>query len=231
MGKIYLGLTTIWGSDWREKIREIDSLGISELALFPTVLEPEERKEFYNLLKKSTLKKAPFVHLRTDMERWEIDFFIERYGAEVFNIHPGSEAIEFLKMNNDLNSMIYTENCLDMSNYEKTLALSAGICLDISHYEDFAIRQNTPGQEKFKELLNEYTVGCSHLSAIKEKKYKALTHGEELLVYESHTLDNFSEMEYIKQHKQYLGKYSAIELSNSLKEQIKIKEYLEKILA
>lgn len=231
MNNILLGLTTIWGSDWREKIREINLLGISELALFPTVLGAEERKEFYDLLKQSHLKKTPFVHLRTDMQRWEVDFFIEYFGAEIFNIHPGAEAMQFLRENSDIKNLIYTENCLDMTDYEETLKLSAGICLDISHFEDFALRQNTPGQERFRELLNKYPVGCTHLPAVRAEKYEALTHGERFMVYESHTLSSLSEVDYIKNHKRFIGKYNAIELSNTLREQIKIKEYLEKLLA
>ena len=227
--QIYLGLTTL-GDKWTEKIQEIDSLGISEIALFPTVLDGESRKLFYDRLKDSSLKGAPFVHLRTDMERWELDFFIEEYDTKVFNLHPSIEAIEFLRQNSDLKEMIFVENCLDMTHYEETLSLAAGICLDISHYEDFAIRQNLPSQERFKQLLGQYPVGCTHLPAIRDEKYQALTHGDEFMVYESHTMSTLSEMDYIKKHRQYLGQFNAIELNNSLAEQIKARDYLQNLI-
>jgi hypothetical protein len=62
--KILLGLTTTPRSDWREKIREIDELGLEEAALFPTFIHLPERKELYGLLEKTGIKKAPHVHLR-----------------------------------------------------------------------------------------------------------------------------------------------------------------------
>lgn len=231
MRKFYLGLTTTRGSNWREKILEIDSLGISDLALFPTVLKAEERKEFYDLLNKSHLKKASFVHLRTDMERWEIDFFIERYGTEVFNIHSEPKTREFLKANSDIKDVIYIENCFEMSGYEESLALSAGICFDISHYEDFAIKQKMASQERFKNLLEIYSIGCTHISAVKEQKYEAKIHNGKTMIFESHTLNSFSEVNYLQRYKKYLSKHNAIELNNSLAEQLKVKEYLEKKLA
>ena len=54
--KILLGLTTTPGSDWRKKVSEIDKLGLKELALFPTCLNEQERKELYGLLEKTKLK-------------------------------------------------------------------------------------------------------------------------------------------------------------------------------
>ena len=56
--KILLGLTTITpGGEWRNKIKEIDELGLKEIALFPTCLKIDERKELYQLLEKTKLKK------------------------------------------------------------------------------------------------------------------------------------------------------------------------------
>lgn len=68
--KILLGLTTTPKSDWREKVKEIEKFGIKELALFPTFLSPDERKELYTLLEKTKIKNIPHVHLRDDMEEW-----------------------------------------------------------------------------------------------------------------------------------------------------------------
>lgn len=231
MKKIYLGLTTTWGSDWRQKTREIDELALREVALFLSAVELKERKELYSLISKSGLKRAPFVHLRTDMERWEVDFLIEKYGAKVFNIHPSVQALEFLKTNHDLAGQIFVENCLSMDYFEETLKICGGICLDTSHYEDFALRQHYPGQDQLLELLKKYPVGCTHIPAIRAEKYQATTHGKSFMVYESHTMNDIHEMDYIKSHQQYLGDFNAIELNNSLAEQLVVKSYLEKLLS
>ncbi len=229
MSNIYLGLTTTWGSDWCAKVREINDLGIEELALFPTALEYQERQELFQLLDKSNLKRAPFVHLRTDMMRVEIDQFVNRFDSEIFNIHPSKEALQFLADNHDLAPKIYVENCLSMDYFEETLKLCAGICLDISHYEDFALIQHTPGQDRFIELLKDYKVGCTHMPAVRKEPYEAITHGETFKVYECHTMNEMSEMDYLKKHKECLGEFNAIELNNSFLEQLQVKKYLEKI--
>lgn len=230
MKKIYLGLTTTWGSDWRQKTKEIDRLGLKEIALFPTALELSERRELYDLISATGLKKAPFVHLRTDMERWEIDWLIEKYQTEIFNIHADEKSEEFLKRNADLAGNIYVENSLIMDYFESTLTKCAGICLDLAHCEDFAVRQNLPEQEILRELLQSHRVGCTHMPAVRAEKYEAITHGKSFMVYESHTMEKFEEMNYIKKHVQYLTDFNAIELNNTLSEQVKVKEYLEGIL-
>ena len=46
--------------------------------------------------------------------------------------------------------------------------------------------------------------------------------------FDFHVLESFSEMDYLKNYPQeYFPEYMAIELENSLAEQLKIKEYLE----
>ncbi|MDZ4384981.1 MAG: hypothetical protein U0944_01030, partial [Candidatus Moranbacteria bacterium] len=84
--QILLGLTTTLGSDWRMKAEEIDRLGIKELALFLTCLGSEDRRELYGLLENTSLESIPHVHLRDDMELWELDYLVEKYHTQVFNI-------------------------------------------------------------------------------------------------------------------------------------------------
>ena len=54
--------------------------------------------------------------------------------------------------------------------------------------------------------------------------------GEKSLNYSYHMLGELSELDYVKKYVQYLPRYLSIELENSFREQIKIREYLEKIV-
>jgi len=78
---------TTSGSRWEEKIKEINNLGIKEVALFLTCADNEERKEIYSSLLQSKIKSIPFVHLRSDMKLSEIEYFIKKYNTQIFNTH------------------------------------------------------------------------------------------------------------------------------------------------
>ena len=96
--KILLGLTTITPKEeWKNKVKEIDELGIKEVALFPTCLNLEERKELYRLLENTKLERIPHVHIREeDTESWELDYLVKRYKTQVFNTHMPVELKGFL---------------------------------------------------------------------------------------------------------------------------------------
>lgn len=85
--EILLGLTTTPKSNWIRKIDQIDEYKIKKIALFPTFLKIEDRKELYDLLEKTCLEEIPHVHLRDDMEEWELEMYIQKYNTQVFNIH------------------------------------------------------------------------------------------------------------------------------------------------
>jgi|WetSurMetagenome_2_1015567.scaffolds.fasta_scaffold104955_3 hypothetical protein len=227
--KILLGLTTTPGSDWREKAKEVDRLNLEEIALFPTFLEINERKELYKLLENTRLKKIPHVHLRDDMEEWELDLFDKKYETEVYNIHPCQEDLNFLKKITN-KKKCFVENCeiIDELFFEIANACG-GICLDISHWEDECLKK---GYDKFPDRINDFKIGCSHISAISSSvgEYEHYRTKEIFNYYSSHRLDKLSELDYVKKYVKYLPKYVSIELENSFQEQLKIKEYLEKII-
>ena len=147
---ILVGLTTTKGSDWRTKSEEIKKFGIKEIALFPTGLRLEERKELYVLLEKTGLEKIPHVHLRDDMEEWEMDFLVERYKTEVFNFHADEWGVKSLQYDKYLDRM-YVENFTEIDRcFADCVKKCAGICLDVSHWEDYGVIQKNDGYESFK---------------------------------------------------------------------------------
>lgn len=227
------GLTTTPRSDWRGKVEEIIRFDIREIALFPTFLKIDERRELYVLLEKTDMEKIPHVHLRDDMEEWELDLFTEKYGAEVFNMHDNSEAEKFIRKTK-YKDRIYIENCKRLGkNFEELVKKAAGICLDVSHAEDFLGVQRIEGYDKeIFGFMKKYAVGCSHVSAIK-KDYTISYHyqtGENIKAYSDHQMAKLDELEYVGKYVDYLPEYVSLELENPFEVQLRAKEYLEKII-
>ena len=230
--KILLGLTTTPGSDWRKKIEEIDELGLKEIALFPTFLDTRDRKELYKLLETTNIISIPHVHLRDDMKERELDYLVKRYKAKVFNIHPNKSGLKILKYKKYVNQ-IFLETLEEINDiFIDNLEKCGGICLDISHCEDCGVIQNNYGYDKLHGLLKKYKVGCCHISAVTNKatKYRDYLTGKEFYNYSRHHFFKLSEFNYVKKYVKFLPKYVSIELENSFEDQLKVKNYLEKII-
>lgn len=226
--KILLGLTTTQGSDWRDKIREIDELDIKELALFPTFLELEQRKELYALLEKTGLVEIPHVHLRDDMEHWELDYFVDKFNTKVFNTHGNQGAISNFK-NNRHAKKIFIENHYGVdADFKTALAYFAGVCLDVSHWEDYGIIQGMDTYRQLPEILKTKTIGCCHVSAIRDYPMilENYLNGEEVKVFSWHIFKELDEFDYVKKYIKYLPDLISIELENSFKEQILARDHI-----
>ena len=233
--EILLGLTTTPRSDWREKTKEIDQLSLKKIALFPTYLKIKDREELYGLLEKSSIKRIPHVHLRDDMEKWELDYLSEKYKTKLFNIHIWDNLNKILKNYSAYLDKIYIENNVATGKeFVNSLKKVAGICLDFSHYHDLWVIQKIPSYAGFPALLKKHTIGCCHISAIRKKSvpYNSwdIKVPEINKLFSCHLLNDFSELDYVKKYIDYLPKYVSIELENSFQEQLRVKKYLEKII-
>ncbi len=229
---ILLGLTTTPKSDWRKKVEEIDSLRLREIALFPTAIKIKERKKLYKLLEKTKLKKIPHVHLRDDMKEWELDYLAEKYNTKLFNIHPNKEAYKIFR-HKKYNKKIFIENLMEIDDiFVDNLNKCGGICLDVSHWHDQGVIQNNYGYNKFFDLLKKYKIGCCHISAIQEKFKTCIDYrtNKKINFYSYHYLNKLRELDYVKKYIKYLPDIISIELENSFKDQLKVKDYLEKII-
>ncbi len=225
--KILLGLTTTPDSDWRAKIEEIDKFGIKEIALFPTCLEIEQRREIYDLLEKTCLETVPHVHLRNDTENWELDYLSLRYRTHLFNIHANTESQKILDYPN-YRDKIFIENVKNIDDlFIGMLKISGGICLDIAHWVDSGILRKNSSYNKFPEFLEKYKIGCCHISVLRKSLKE---NSKKLFFYGSHYLDNKKGLDYILPYVKYLPEYISIELENSFEEQLGIKKYLEELI-
>lgn len=222
--EILLGLTTTNPSDYEWKINEVKKFEIKKIALFPTALGLEDRKHLYESLEKSGIEEIPHVHLRgEDMEKWELEMFENRYKTSLFNIHQTD--IDQPVIQPYLNK-IYIENQFAPFD-EKSLAKCAGICLDVSHAEDGRLWKNSFCDPMENGILDRHPIGCCHVSAVYFKKDMPIN---DLTEVSRHTLKNLDEINYVAKYKNYLPYYISLELENSFEQQLKIKEYLEKIV-
>lgn len=223
--KILLGLTTTPTSNWREKIEECKKFNITEIALFPTFIPLLERQELYKLLEKSPVKSIPHVHLRNDMETWELDLLIEKYGTQVFNIHSRKAKYNFnYEKFAKYKHMIYLENQEHIP-ADSEIEMFAGYCIDFTHWASDFVRGSITRKKSyrnFEEKIRKFGAGVGHVSAIRSFLG--------FLNYDSHIMHELKDLDYMKSYLEFLPPIISLELENSFEEQLKAKAYLEKIL-
>jgi hypothetical protein len=221
---ILAGLTTTSGSDWRAKIREIDRLGIREVALFPTCLESGERDELYRRLEETKLESIPHVHLRgEDMPPHEIDFLVNRYRVKVFNIHSPAEFPVHFDYSR-FAGRIYVEN----TGFVPTpgeLADFAGLCVDFAHWESGVLTKN-PKYRDFRSLVERFPVGCCHVSALSGTPVES----HDGPSYDNHWLSDFSALDYLRKYVRYFPDVVSIELENPFAEQVEVMRFLTDLI-
>ncbi|RMD59041.1 hypothetical protein D6821_02040 [Candidatus Parcubacteria bacterium] len=160
------------------------------------------------------------------MDDQEIEHLIKRYHTKIFNIHayPGHWPSCNLEK---YRHQIYLENQHYLFS-NKLLERVAGICLDFSHLEEDRIL-NSKNYQFFVKLLSKYPIGCGHLSEIRSTPTSDPDTGKPCL--SLHRFSDLNEFNYILRYQRYLPPIIALELENSIPEQIKVKSHLEKILA
>lgn len=233
--KILLGLTTTPDSDWHKKIKEIEKLRLTEVALFLTGISREKRKELFDLLEKTGLNHIPHVHLRDDMDLDEIIYLEKKYSTKVFNLHTSKDPHPIIKSKDCIEfygKKIFLENT-DYTPTEDELINFGGICIDFSHWQD-QILQNKSGYDKEMKLLTKkFHVGCSHISGVGSELIESSDLQLAEIRYKNfskHYFNNLNEFDYIKKYLHYLPNLISLELTNSFEQQLKVKEYLEKII-
>lgn len=214
--------------DWMKMIEDIKRLKLKEIGLFPTVLEKEARYKLYEELKKTSIEKIPFVHLRgQDMDLEELDFLVENFHTEVFNIHTTATwpvVFDYSKYA----KQIFIENG-KLVPTEEELSKFGGLCIDFSHWENQVLLGDEEYDRQMKARIEKYPIGVCHLSTIMDELFPN-PFKPEILQHDSHRMNNLSEFDYLKKYIEYIPEISAIELENSIKDQLKVKEYLLEIL-
>lgn len=216
--RIYLGITGEGSVDWHLKLKEINRLGIDKAAVFLSRFDKKERDNLYRLLLKSSIKNVPLVHLREDNTKEDIKFFIDNFGTRHFNIHESGFALLdrwqgywdnlYLEMNFD------SEIAKDVKVYQ-----IGGFCVDLSHFKSAIARGSEEAYYIFLQK-NKITYACNHLNGFSPQKKE-----------DKHTITSLQDFDYLTTLPKYVfGQIIAIEVENSIQEQIKFREHLIKLL-
>jgi hypothetical protein len=218
-------------SSWRDKLCEVQELRLPEVALFLTGIAASERPEFFEALKAASRKHSftiPFVHAVATMRDEEFCYLRDEYGTEAFNLHPIVEFPLHHELSADTRSRIFIENTaiefpLEYSDVEDF----AGLCLDLSHLED--ARRSAP--ESFEQICNltkYFPVGANHISAVSALP---VNRSGDLNIYSKHVIADLSEIKYLQgTPKAAIAQLCAIELENTIREQLEVRERIESAL-
>jgi hypothetical protein len=183
------------------------------------VTAPKERKEIFQALAKTAVRRIPHVHLRHDMTESEINFLVSRYQTKVFTVHYQHFLKFFTK--SEFRRQMFIENNMGPSRIinPATLKKVGGSCIDLSHLAHFS-RRLKKHYKMSQKVAGNYPIGCNHLSAV-------LPNGLSW-----HRVLKISDLDYLKEIDQkYFSKYICLELANSIKEQLEFGKYIAKMLA
>jgi hypothetical protein len=217
---LLLGITGETDEHYREKIEEINERQISVVALFLERFLPHQREEIYGMLENSTVKEIPLVHIRHDIKKEELILLSEKYNTQCFTIHEshfdilssweGFEEKLFLEMN--------TDNVVP-DNVE--VGRVGGFCVDLAHYQKQEdIKALADYKYVYDRRHDESLFKCNHVSGYSFIEKKDL-----------HYVDSKKDFDYLRFLPIFLfGDIMAIEVDNSIAEQVVYREHILKIL-
>ena len=226
---ILLGLTTTPKSNWRDKVQEIRDFNIKELALLPTGLDIEQRKELYLLLEATPLSSIPYCYLRDDFIEPELIYLIDRFKTKVFSVHADLGGLALQNKLAKYSTSICVENPLVFtpdSAFDKDIMAQhqvIGVCLDLVRYQ-LVKDLDKKGFKKLEEVLAALPAMANIISPYH------LTAMQKLLKKPSnvHFAESLHEFDYLKEiADKYFSPYLVMDLENYFMEQQEIIKYIE----
>lgn len=225
-GRVILpGLTSTMKERIPSFLADMEKTVTRRIALFPTCLDPAERSALYRELELIENFSIPHVHLRSDAEEGEMEYLVERFGTEAFNIHPASSSHPFKDVPARFAKMTFVEN-VDTLPEEDELKTLGGICPDFSHWENALLFGRADLYLDFKRLLSLYPPACCHLSAVRESVPNKWA-GE----WDHHAYSLLEDLAYLGKYREWMPpRWLSLELENPLAEQQEAISYLNRLL-
>jgi hypothetical protein len=219
--RILVSITGHTEKEWQDKLQEINNFKIKEIALFLEMLEKNQRERIYQTLLKSCIKSIPLVHLRHDMDKSELQFLKQNFKTKYFTIHEENfQHNDILKWKG-----LYKQLCLEM-NYDNFVSGKVkvknidGFCVDLAHFKASMDRLNKDFDYVYNRKNTLKYFDCNHLNGYNPETQKDI-----------HTIFDLKNFDYLKTLPNFVfGKIIALETFNSIKEQLKLKKYLIKML-
>ncbi len=216
--QIYPSITGYGDIDWQSKLEEINKLKLKEVAVFLGHFNKKERDHLYKSLIKSSIEKIPLVHLRNDTDKKDMEFFIKNYGTKYFNIHE--KGFDILDQWNPYWDRLYLEMNYDNQVDENVKVENiGGFCIDLSHFKA-SIDRDTKEAKYIFSRKDKIKFSCNHLNGYDPISRK-----------DKHTITDLKDFDYLTTlPKLVFSEVIALEVFNSIREQLEFKKYLEKIL-
>lgn len=218
-------------SSWHSKILEVEELQIRHVALFVTGLSNEERALCFEKLQALRRKhdfSIPFVHAVSRMKEEEYLFLMDNFGTDFFNLHPLKQFPLTEKLSTKVREHICIENASSSTVLEESdLEGFAGICLDISHLEDTR-RVNPVVFLQMEKFLSTHRICANHISGSSQVP-EFDNNGTPQ--FSRHLASGVKDFDYLSRYPEtYFSSYCAIEVENSLREQLTFVAYIESML-
>jgi hypothetical protein len=212
-----------------EDLRDSD---VRTIALFPTLLSPDERKALYRQLESIAELNIPHVHIRSDFNEAELDYLAGRFGTEAFNIHPRASTHPFGPLPARFAAKIFVEN-VDVPADDAELAGSGtgelapgGLCPDFSHLENSRLHGRSQYVDTVMGQLKRFKAGCCHVSAVRVGVPNHWA-GE----WDHHEYSSLDDLAYLSAYLEYLpDTWVSLELENGFAQQMEAKAWLEGLL-
>lgn len=218
LSRIYPSITGVANKDWQEKLREIEDLKIQKVAVFLSQFDVKERNHLYKFLLKSSIKEVPLVHLRDDTEKEDVEFFIKNFHTRCFNVHE--EFFQFLDKWQGYWDKIYLE-----MNYDNSIVKAvdmkkiAGFCIDLSHLKAAIAKGSEEAYYIFSQKRKNKVI-CNHLNGFDPQTNE-----------DKHTITSLRDFDYLTTlPKDVFGEIIALEVYNSIHEQMEFKNYIANLL-
>ncbi len=217
--KILVSITGMKDRHWKQKIKEINKLGIKKVALFLERFNENQIQQIYEAILRSRIKEIPLVHIKDDTKKEELGLLFKKYNSTYFTIHESG--FDSLKNWKGFYRKLYLE--MDTNNFisqSVEVKKIGGFCVDLSH---FKVQLNKWTQE-FEYILKRrhatHYFDCNHLNGYDPKNNDDL-----------HTVRSLKDFDYLKTLPNFLfGDVIALEVDNSISEQLEFKKYLIEFL-
>lgn len=220
------GLTSTKKERMPAFIEDIRRHGVKRIALFPTCLDTRERAALYAELERLPALRIPHVHLRNDADPGELDLLAERFGAEAFNIHPARSSHPFGSVPVRHARRVYVEN-VEIVPEAGELEGLGGLCPDFSHWENARLMGRDDHDRDMRALAGRFTIGCCHLSAIREGVPNAWA-GE----WDHHAFGTLADLAFLRRYRDFMPPvWASLELENPLAEQLAAAAHISALLS
>lgn len=216
---IFPSITGRTEEDWKAKMDEINSLGLNTIALFLEMYKKSQREKIYTALEESCVKEIPLVHIRNDMTKDEIKYLCEKYNNPCLTVHEDS--FDELPKWSSYHQHLYLE-----LNYNNSMPRNVdidkigGFCIDLSHFKSAEEKWSKEFEYVIKNKDRKFLFKCNHINGYSYQKNRDV-----------HTISSLDEFEYLKTLPKFIfGDIIALEVFNSIKDQIIYKEHIVNLL-